>query len=150
MNPTPFTLSLYSFSYKKQLQFHDISHGGGYVFDCRCITNPGRLELYKKKTGLDKEVAEYIEALNETASFFDNITSLVLLSIHMYIQKDYSELSVGFGCTGGQHRSVYFTEKTAAFFRSLDRDSHSKHLQTSISLKIPLTVSVNHLHIPQF
>lgn len=112
------TLKISSFSYKKGLPKSESPHGGGFVFDCRCITNPGREDQYKLKTGQDPDVQAFLEAIAEAHDFFGHITTLVRNSITAYQRRGFAELEVAFGCTGGQHRSVYFAEKLARLFSS--------------------------------
>lgn len=112
------TLKISSFSYKKGLPKSESPHGGGFVFDCRCITNPGREEQYKAKTGRDPDVKAFLEAITEAHDFFGHITTLVRNSVTAYQRRGFAELEVAFGCTGGQHRSVYFAEKLAQLFSS--------------------------------
>ena len=112
-----------------------IPHGGGYEFDCRCIDNPGRQEKFKRLTGLDKEVKEYISSDNQADKYFSTVLNLVELSLNSYINYGYDQLSVGFGCTGGQHRSVYFAEKLKETLESRkDIQMTLKHNQLGIIL----------------
>ncbi len=112
------TLKISSFSYKKGLPKSDSPHGGGFIFDCRCITNPGREDQYKSKTGQDPDVQAFLEAISEAHEFFGHVTTLVRNSVAAYQQRGFAELEVAFGCTGGQHRSVYFAEKLTKLFAS--------------------------------
>jgi aminoglycoside/choline kinase family phosphotransferase len=105
------TVYLYSFSYRRGYPEDVSGHGGGYVFDCRALPNPGRLAEYRGVTGLDPGVREYLEGKDETAGFWEHVRSLVMSQIETYIGRDFSALTVSFGCTGGQHRSVYFAER---------------------------------------
>jgi RNase adaptor protein for sRNA GlmZ degradation len=103
-------ISIGSFSYRKGYPLDTTPHGGGFVFDCRFIKNPGRETQYKEKTGKDTEVQNYIDALPETPLFFNALQQIVLGAIDSYRERGFDYLSVQFGCTGGQHRSVYFAE----------------------------------------
>lgn len=111
------TLTIYSFSYKLATETPFNPHGGGFVFDSRCLPNPGREEQYKTKCGLDKEVSDYLEAKPEVGEFFNKISAVVDQAITGYIKRKFLSLSVAFGCTGGQHRSVFLAEKLAAHMR---------------------------------
>ena len=107
------TIAIKSFSYKKGYP-HDISgNGGGYIFDCRCLPNPGRYERYKQMTGKDAEVIAFLEKEPEAEEFYAAAKSLVLQSIRRYKQRRFTNLSVYFGCTGGRHRSVYMAQRLA-------------------------------------
>lgn len=109
-----------SFSYKDQVPFSGSPDGGGFVFDCRCLPNPGREVKFSHLTGCDQEVVEYLEALPEVHRFADNILNVVTQSIEAYIKRGFTNLMVCFGCTGGQHRSVYLAERLAKSLRALD------------------------------
>ena len=101
-----------SFSYiYGEIPKDNSEHGGGFVFDCRILQNPGREAKYRNFTGKDKEIIEYLEALPEVESFISNVYLIVSMAIKKYIQRDFNNLSINFGCTGGQHRSVYSAEK---------------------------------------
>ncbi len=85
-------------------------NGGGFVFDCRGLPNPGRLEQYKNKTGLDKEVIDWLKAKSEVEQFIANVYQILKQTIETYLERDFEHLEISFGCTGGQHRSVYCAE----------------------------------------
>lgn len=106
-------LRIYSFSYKRGYPEDKTGNGGGFMFDCRAIHNPGRFDEYKALTGRDKEVIEFIESNGEAEEFVKNAVKIVSPSIERYIQRGFTSLQVGFGCTGGRHRSVYCAEKFA-------------------------------------
>jgi RNase adaptor protein for sRNA GlmZ degradation len=107
----PLTIYIHSFSYlKSQIPSDKSGHGGGFVFDCRFINNPGRQEEFKVKTGLDADVIEFIQSQTEMGEFMENVFSIIDPAIENYISRDFSTLLVSFGCTGGQHRSVYAAE----------------------------------------
>lgn len=93
------------------------THGGGFVFDCRAIPNPGREPEFKKLSGLDEPVRTFLISIPESETFFQNSSQLVLQSIEAYLARGFSYLSVAYGCTGGQHRSVYFAEKLSSLLK---------------------------------
>ena len=103
-------VSINSFSYKRGIPIDDSSNGGGFVFDCRSIHNPGRYDRFKLLNGLDKPVQEFFENESEMENFLLPVYQLVSTSIDRYYSKGYTNLMVNFGCTGGQHRSVYAAE----------------------------------------
>ncbi len=105
-----------SFAYKNGIPvFTDGESRGGFVFDCRSIQNPGREEAYKAKTGLDAEVIDFLEKLPEVSKFRENVFSLIEESVKRYLERGFTELIICFGCTGGQHRSVFFSEAVLSF-----------------------------------
>jgi aminoglycoside/choline kinase family phosphotransferase len=106
-----------SFSFKRGYPDDDGGHGGGFVFDCRALPNPGRHLEYRTLCGRDAGVVEYIERCSEAHGFWSNVRSLVDAQIEEYLRRGFTSLSIAFGCTGGQHRSVYFAERLAAHIR---------------------------------
>ena len=111
----PLTVRVESFSYKNGLPQDDTGHGGGFIFDCRSLPNPGRLEKYAKQTGCDAEVIAFLENSPEVHSYLTRVRDLISQVIENYQQRNFSHLSVAFGCTGGQHRSVYCANSLAKF-----------------------------------
>lgn len=105
------TLTLQSFSYRKGIPPDTSGNGGGFVFDCRGIFNPGRIDQYKTLSGLDLSVIEFLDAQEDMQVFLQLAKSLVGMSIKSYLNRKFEHLQVGFGCTGGQHRSVYAAER---------------------------------------
>jgi len=109
-------VTVQSFSYKSGIPVDGTEHGGGYVFDCRAIANPGRDERFKNRTGLCPDVIQYLNSLPEAQTFKDHCFGLVRVHAQAYLQRGFEKLSVCFGCTGGQHRSVYMAEALAKEF----------------------------------
>lgn len=106
-------VKVYSFSFKKGIPQDLSGNGGGYVFDCRSIHNPGRYEPYKKLTGRDKPVIDFLEEDGEIIGFLDHVYGVVDPHVETYSSRGFTSLMVSFGCTGGQHRSVYCAEHLA-------------------------------------
>ncbi|HEX6589788.1 MAG TPA: RNase adapter RapZ [Longimicrobiales bacterium] len=114
---TGLTVHVGSFSYRRGYPEDHGGHGGGFVFDCRAIPNPGRQLEFQTQCGLDQGVIDYIEATGEAGSYWVHVQSLVDAQVREYLRRGFSSLTVMFGCTGGQHRSVYFAERLAAHLR---------------------------------
>ncbi|TAD86250.1 MAG: hypothetical protein EAY75_09080 [Bacteroidetes bacterium] len=119
-NPdTPLTVHINSFSYKKNgYPQDDSANGGGFVFDCRGILNPGRITQYKTQSGQDREVVDYLEQETKMPSFLNSAWDLVDISVEEYLKRGFDRIMINFGCTGGQHRSVYAAEQTARHLRN--------------------------------
>src|ERR1700712_4992581 len=126
---TPLVVHINSFSYKKSIPPDTGGNGGGFVFDCRAILNPGRLDVFKSQTGRDKGVKDFFEQQTKMPEYLNSVFDLVDISVEDYIKRGFKNLMVNFGCTGGQHRSVYAA------------DSLARHLKN----KFGVTVEVNHI-----
>ena len=113
----PMTIQVQSFSYKKGLPKDKSGHGGGFIFDCRSLPNPGRLEQYIEQTGNDSEVIAFLENEEDVHSFLTHVKDLISPVIENYRERNFSHLSVAFGCTGGQHRSVYCANMLVKYLR---------------------------------
>lgn len=111
------TVTLRSFSYRNGIPPDTSPDGGGFVFDCRSINNPGRVDDFKNMTGLEEPVKEFLRNQPDADVFFSHTCSLVENAVKNYLSRNFRNLSVSYGCTGGQHRSVYMTEKLADFLR---------------------------------
>ena len=102
-----------SFSYRRGIPDDNSGNGGGFVFDCRAIHNPGRYEPYKKLTGMDAPVIEFLEKESNITEFLENAYMLVDNMVDTYKKRGFTHVQVCCGCTGGQHRSVYSAEHIA-------------------------------------
>ena len=131
----PLRVRVFSFSYREGIPEDESGNGGGYVFDCRSTHNPGRYEPYKKLTGLDEPVIRFLEDDGEILRFLDSVYSLADAHVARYIQRGFTDLMFAFGCTGGQHRSVY----------------SAQHLGEHINQKFGIEVEIVHReqHIQQ-
>jgi aminoglycoside/choline kinase family phosphotransferase len=129
---TPLVIEINSFSYKKGLPKDDTDNGGGFMFDMRGILNPGRFDEYKKLSGQDKPVQDFLEQRTKMNEFLNSVWDLVDVSVENYLQRGFANLQVNFGCTGGQHRSVYAAEQTA------------RHLKNKYKVKVVLSHTNQH------
>jgi len=123
---TPLVVKICSFSYRKQLPEDNSGNGGGFLFDCRGILNPGRVDSMKTQTGRDKEVKDFLEQQTKMPEFLNSTMDVVDITVEEYIKRGFESLLVGFGCTGGQHRSVYAA------------DAMARHLKNKFKVKIEL------------
>jgi aminoglycoside/choline kinase family phosphotransferase len=124
---TKLVVHIHSFSYKTTgIPKDESENGGGFVFDCRGILNPGRFEAYKQQTGRDKEVKDFLEQQTKMPAFLNSIYNIVDISVEDYMKRGFESLQINFGCTGGQHRSVYAA------------DALARHLKNKYGVKIEL------------
>jgi len=123
---TPLTVKINSFSYKKGLPEDSSGNGGGFVFDCRGILNPGRIEEFRSQTGRDKSVKDFLEQQTKMPEFLNSVFDIVDITVEDYLKRDFESLMISFGCTGGQHRSVYAA------------DALARHLRNKFKVKIEL------------
>jgi aminoglycoside/choline kinase family phosphotransferase len=114
-----------SFSYRQGLPQDDGGHGGGFVFDCRALPNPGREPQFAGLTGRDAVVAAYLEASADVGAYWEHVCGLIDAQVRQYLGRRFTSLSVWFGCTGGQHRSVYLAERLA---RHLEQEFPQVHV----------------------
>jgi len=116
--PDALTVRIFSFSFHKGLPNDESGNGGGFIFDTRSLPNPGREERYKPFTGKDSPVIEYLSREESVRQFFATTAALVDSSLSNYQSRGFKNLMVSFGCTGGQHRSVYLAEELARHLRA--------------------------------
>ncbi|RQW79571.1 MAG: phosphotransferase enzyme family protein, partial [Geobacter sp.] len=124
-------VAINSFSYKEGIPMDYSGNGGGFVFDCRSLENPGRYPEYVNNSGLDENVIQFLNDKKDVKDFLKYVNSIVDESVKNYIQRDFRDLMISFGCTGGQHRSVYCAENLA------------KHLKENFNI----AVGVNHTQL---
>lgn len=111
--PGKLEVHVLSFSYKKGIPEDWSGNGGGYVFDCRSVHNPGKYECYKHSTGLDEDVRKFLEEDGEITVFLSHVMPLVEAHVNRFVERGFSHLQIAFGCTGGQHRSAYCAQAVA-------------------------------------
>ena len=120
---------IYSFSFKKGMPGDDKGNGGGFVFDCRGLPNPGRFPEYRKFTGKDQKVIDFFQDKKVVHQFIDHVSDLVEITINDYRTSQKADLMISFGCTGGQHRSVYCAEQLVKFMKRRNIKYEIKHLE---------------------
>lgn len=139
---TPLIVKIHSFSYRKEIPADNSGNGGGFVFDCRGILNPGRIESMKTRTGRDKEVKDFLEQQTKMPEWLNSVFDIVDITVEEYIKRGFESLVISFGCTGGQHRSVYAADEMA------------RHLRNKFKVKIELKHTEQELknwqnHLPE-
>lgn len=129
----PLKVRVFSFSFRKGIPEDSSGNGGGYVFDCRSTHNPGRYEPYKKLTGLDEPVIRFLEDDGEILSFLEQVYKMADVHVSRYIQRGFTDLMFSFGCTGGQHRSVYSAQHLAEhIYKKYGIEVHVCHREQAI------------------
>jgi len=123
---TPLVIKVHSFSFRKETPTDDSGNGGGFIFDCRGILNPGRVDSMKTQTGRDKDVKDFLEQQTKMPEFLNSVFDIVDITVEEYIQRGFESLMISFGCTGGQHRSVYAA------------DAMARHLKNKFKVKVEL------------
>ncbi|HEX4283465.1 MAG TPA: RNase adapter RapZ [Terracidiphilus sp.] len=113
------TVRIFSFSFHREAPQDESGNGGGFVFDARSLPNPGREERFKTQTGKDPQVQQYLQAQESVRQYFAGVEALVDESVRAYQKRGFSSLMVSFGCTGGQHRSVYLAEQMSIHLRGV-------------------------------
>ncbi len=116
-------VKVFSFSYKRGYPDDFSGNGGGFMFDCRGMHNPGRYDEYKQLTGLDRPVIDFLKHRGEIDGFVGKAVELVSPTVSRYIDRGFSQLQIGFGCTGGRHRSVYSAQAVAEKLAALYPDA---------------------------
>ncbi len=127
IDSTPLVVKICSFSYRNELPVDETENGGGFIFDCRGILNPGRVDVMKTQHGRDKAVKDFLEQQTQMPDFLNSVFDIVDISVEEYIKRGFESLMVSFGCTGGQHRSVYAA------------DALARHLKNKFKVRIELT-----------
>ena len=136
----PLVVKVFSFSYRKGIPEDESGNGGGYVFDCRSTHNPGRYEPYKQLTGLDEPVIRFLEDDGEILTFLESVYKLADAHVRRYIQRGFTSLMFSFGCTGGQHRSVYSAQHLAEHLHAkFGIEVRICHREQNITQVLPMT-----------
>lgn len=121
------TVRVMSFAYKKGIPHDSSGNGGGFVFDCRALNNPGKYDKYKAFTGLDQNVIRFLQKESTIDEWLEHVYALVDESVERYMKRNFTDLMVCFGCTGGQHRSVYAAQHLA------------EHIHQKFNVRVELT-----------
>jgi len=111
------SIRIQSFSYKRGIPLDEKGHGGGFVFDCRLLPNPGRYEKYKNFSGNDAPVIEFLEKEKQVDAFLQHVQAIAAQAVVNYRKRNFTDLLIAFGCTGGRHRSVYCANRLAAYLQ---------------------------------
>lgn len=131
-------VKVFSFSYKKGIPADDSGNGGGYVFDCRGVHNPGKYDQYKPLNGLDKPVIDFLESNDEIKNFLEHIYALADAHVLRYMERGFTSLMFSCGCTGGRHRSVYSAQHLAEHIsRKFGVEVQLEHIEQGISQTFP-------------
>jgi RNase adaptor protein for sRNA GlmZ degradation len=111
------TVTIHSFAYRNGIPKDFTGNGGGFVFDCRALTNPGKIEEFRYLSGLDGPVKEFLTKQPEVEQFLQSVFRLTDQQVTTYLERGFGHLMVSFGCTGGQHRSVFCAEQLAGHLK---------------------------------
>lgn len=130
------TVTVFSFSYKKGYPADFSGNGGGFMFDCRGMHNPGRYDEYKPLTGKDKPVIDFLEERGEVQIFTERAVEMVAPTVERYLQRGFNSLQIGFGCTGGRHRSVYCAEAVAKMLAKRFPDAKVRLIHREQDIKV--------------
>ena len=130
------TVTVFSFSYKKGYPADFSGNGGGFMFDCRGMHNPGRYDEYKPLTGRDKPVIDFLEERGEVQTFTQKALEMVAPTVERYLQRGFNNLQIGFGCTGGRHRSVYCAETVAKMLAQRFPDAKVRLIHREQDIKV--------------
>lgn len=129
MNNQSLLIKIFSFGFQKSGLPRDSSgHNGGFIFDCRFLPNPGREQKYALLNGYDPEIKEYFQTFPQVAAFLDHVFAIVAAAVANYQARNFNYLSIGFGCTGGQHRSVYCANRLAEYLRDSGAQITLEHI----------------------
>lgn len=128
-------LRIYSFSYRDAIPPDPQGHNGGFVFDVRCLVNPGKIPEFANLTGKDDNVREYLDKDKDVDRYFKNCCSLIEQAVENYIKRNFTELYIAFGCTGGRHRSVYMAQRVFDYFK--DKKNINCHINHT-AIKEPI------------
>jgi aminoglycoside/choline kinase family phosphotransferase len=128
-------VTIKSFSYKYGIPIDATGNGGGFVFDCRSLNNPGRYDEYKILTGMDKNVIEFLENKSRVKEFLDDVKALIIPAIENYNERKFTNLSISFGCTGGRHRSVYCADNLSQHLKKKFKEIDIEINHTELSMK---------------
>jgi aminoglycoside/choline kinase family phosphotransferase len=118
INHDTFTVTISSFAYKNGIPQDNSGNGGGFVFDCRALDNPGKYDEFKEFSGKDQPVIEFLESKTDVMDFFINTLNLIEQAVRVYLGRGFKSLMVNYGCTGGQHRSVFMAERLSAYLKN--------------------------------
>ena len=133
---TGLTVQLRSFSYKRSVPLDNSGNGGGFVFDCRFLPNPGREEAFRELTGNDPAVIEYLDSKDEVRIFMDHVKCIIDQAVKNYLERKFTNLMISFGCTGGRHRSVYCANHLHAYLQKYkDMNLEIRHIEQEIVQK---------------
>lgn len=132
-------LRIISFAYKNGIPQDNNGNGGGFVFDCRMLPNPGKLPEYFELTGKDSDVIDFLKKEPEVSEYIDKVKALLYQAVETYLEKEFESLLICFGCTGGQHRSVFVSETIAELIKNkFPVQVHLEHRELALKTTIEL------------